>query len=188
MPSSVPAEVRERLEPVRLLVLDVDGVLTDGSLIYSADGEDRKQFSVRDGLGIRLLLQAGVQVAIITGRASEAVRTRCLELGIRSDLIVLGSRDKGADLERIESLLDIRDRLEIAAMGDDLPDLPLLARAGFAACPADAAPEVAAASDLVCGAEGGRGAVRELAELLLKSQRKWLEQIDGWLKPGMQRR
>ena len=116
MPSRVPAEVRENLERVRLLVLDVDGVLTDGSLIYSADGEEYKQFSVRDGLGIRLLLQAGVQVAIITGRASEAVRTRCEELGIRSDLIVLGSKDKGADLDRMESLLDIRDRLEIAAV------------------------------------------------------------------------
>jgi len=188
MPSRVPAEVRQNLERVRLLVLDVDGVLTDGTLIYSVDGEERKQFSVRDGLGIRLLLQAGVQVAIITGRGSEIVRTRCEELGIRSDLIVLGSRDKGADLDRIESLLDIRDRLEVAAMGDDLPDLPLLARAGFAACPADAAPEVAAASDLVCGAEGGRGAVRELAEILLKSQSKWLDQIDCWLTPGMQRR
>jgi len=188
MPSRVPAEVRERLEPVRLLVLDVDGVLTDGTLIYSADGEDRKSFSVRDGLGIRLLLQAGVQVAVITGRTSEAVRMRCQELGIRDELIVLGSRDKGADLDRIESLLEIRDSGEIAAMGDDLPDLPMLARAGFAACPSDAAPEVVAACDLVCGAEGGRGAVRELAELLLKAQRKWMEQIDGWLTPGMQRR
>jgi len=188
MPSPVPAEVRENLEHVRLLVLDVDGVLTDGSLVYSADGEDRKQFSVRDGLGMRLLLQAGVQIAIITGRSSEVVRRRCEELGIRHDLIALGSRNKGADLDRMKSLLDIRDRREIAAMGDDLPDLPLLARAGFAACPADAAPEVVAACDLVCGAEGGHGAVRELAELLLKAQRKWLEQINRWLTPGMQRR
>ncbi len=188
MPSRVPAHVRQSLERIRLLVLDVDGVLTDGSLIYSADGECHKRFSVRDGLGMRLLLQAGVQIAIITGRTSEAVRTRCEELGVRGDLIVLGSKDKGADLDRIESSLDIRDRMEVAAMGDDLPDLPLLARAGFAACPADAAPEVVAASDLVCGAEGGRGAVRELAELLLKAQRKWLDQIDGWLTPGMQRR
>ncbi len=73
-------------------------------------------------------------------------------------------------------------------MGDDLPDLPMLARAGFAACPADAAPEVAAACDLVCGADGGRGAVRELAELLLKAQGKWMEQVGKWVTPGMQRR
>ncbi len=187
MPSRLPTDVRERLERVRLLVLDVDGVLTDGTLIYSTDGEDRKQFSVRDGLAIRLLLQAGVQVAVITGRSSEVVTTRCRELGVRSELILVGSRDKNADLDRIERLLGIEDRTEIAAMGDDLPDLPMLARAGFAACPADAAPEVAAACDLVCGAVGGRGAVRELAELLLKAQGKWMEQVGDWVTPGMQR-
>ena len=188
MPSRLPADVRERLERVRLLVLDVDGVLTDGTLIYSPDGEDRKRFSVRDGLAIRLLLKAGIEIAVITGRSSEAVNTRCGELGVRSELIVLGSRDKGADLDRIEGLLGIGSSAEIAVMGDDLPDLPLLARAGFAACPADAAPEVIAACDLVCGAVGGRGAVRELGELLLKAQGKWMEQVGGWVTPGMQRR
>ncbi len=188
MPSRLPTDVRERLERVRLLVLDVDGVLTDGTLIYSADGEDKKRFSVRDGLAIRLLLKAGIQIAVITGRSSEAVNTRCSELGVRSELIVLGSRDKGVDLDRIEGLLDIGDKAEIAVMGDDLPDLPLLARAGFAACPADAVPEVVAACDLVCGAMGGRGAVRELAELLLKAQGKWMEQVGDWVTPGMQRR
>ena len=187
MPSRLPTDVRERLERVRLLVLDVDGVLTDGILIYSADGEDRKQFSVRDGLAIHLLLQAGIQIAVITGRSSEVVTTRCRELGMQPELIFLGSRDKNADLDRIEQLLGIKDRAEIAAMGDDLPDLPMLARAGFAACPADAAPEVAAACDLVCGAVGGRGAVRELAELLLKAQGKWMEQVGDWVTPGIQR-
>ncbi len=188
MPSRLPTDVRERLERVRLLVLDVDGVLTDGTLIYSADGEDKKRFSVRDGLAIRLLLKAGIQIAVITGRSSEAVNTRCSELGVRSELIVLSSRDKGVDLDRIEGLLDIGDKAEVAVMGDDLPDLPLLARAGFAACPADAVPEVVAACDLVCGAMGGRGAVRELAELLLKAQGKWMEQVGDWVTPGMQRR
>ena len=187
MPSRLPTDVRERLERVRLLVLDVDGVLTDGTLIYSADGEEYKQFSVRDGLAIRLLLQAGVQVAVITGRSSEVVTTRCRELGVQSEFIVLGSRDKNADLDRIERLLGIEDRTEIAAMGDDLPDLPMLLRAGFTACPADAAPEVAAACDLVCGAVGGRGAVRELAEILLKAQGKWMEQVGDWVTQGIQR-
>ena len=188
MPSHLPTDVRERLERVRLLVLDVDGVLTDGTLVYSKDGEDRKRFSARDGLAIRLLLKAGIEIAVITGRSSEVVNTRCGELGVRPELIVLGSRDKNADLERIERSLGIEDRTEIAAMGDDLPDLPLLARAGFAACPADAAPEVIAACDLVCGAVGGRGAVRELGELLLKAQGKWMEQVGDWVTPGMQRR
>lgn len=183
MPSRVPTEIRHRLEPIRLLVLDVDGVLTDGSLSYSSTGEDRKTFSVRDGLGIRLLLEAGIQVAVISGRSSEAVSCRCRELGIRSELIVLGSKDKVADLERIQKLLDVVD-LEVAAMGDDLPDIPLLERAVFTACPADAAPEVVAVCDLVCGAMGGRGAVREFVELILKVQSKWMDVVGKWVGQG----
>jgi 3-deoxy-D-manno-octulosonate 8-phosphate phosphatase (KDO 8-P phosphatase) len=186
MPSRLPADVRARLEPIRLVVLDGDGVLTDGTLIYSADGEDRKCFSVRDGLAIRLLLRAGIQVAVISGRSSQAVVARCSELGVRSELIVVGSQDKPSDLDRMEELLQISDA-EVAAMGDDLPDLPLLARAAFAACPTDAAPEVIAACDLVCGAEGGRGAVRELAEVVLKGQGRWTDLVSDWVTPGMQR-
>ncbi len=186
MPSRVPADVREKLEPIRLVVLDVDGVLTDGSLVYGPNGEVNKVFSVRDGLAIRLLLRAGVQVAVISGRSSEAVIARCSELGVRSELIVVGSRDKTADLDRMEDLLQLGDA-DVAAMGDDLPDLPLLARAGFAACPADAAPEVIAACDLVCGADGGRGAVRELAEVVLKGQGSWTDLVSDWVTPGIQR-
>jgi 3-deoxy-D-manno-octulosonate 8-phosphate phosphatase (KDO 8-P phosphatase) len=186
MPSRLPTEVREKVELIRMVVLDVDGVLTDGTLIYSAGGEDRKRFSVRDGLAIRLLLRAGIQVAVISGRPSEAVVERCSELGVRSELIVVGSQDKSADLDRMEGVLQLADA-EVAVMGDDLPDLPLLARAGFAACPADAAPEVIAACDLVCGAEGGRGAVRELAEFILKGQERWFDLVSAWVTPGMQR-
>ncbi len=185
MPSTVPSGIRHLLEPVRLLVLDVDGVLTDGSLSYSSQGEDRKVFSARDGLAIRLLLEEGVQVAMISGRSSEAVTVRCTELGVRSEMIILGSKDKVADLERLEKLLDVVD-LEVAAMGDDLPDLPLLNRAVFTACPADAAPEVMAACDLVCGASGGRGAVREFAELILKVKGKWTGIVEKWVAQGTQ--
>ncbi len=186
MPSRLPADVRHRLEPIRLLVLDVDGVLTDGTLIYSPEGEDRKRFSVRDGLAIRLLLQAGTEVAVLSGRSSESVAARCRELGMRAELVVQGSRDKAADLDRIEKMLGVADR-EVAAMGDDLPDLPLLTRVGFAACPADAAPEVMAVCDLVCGADGGRGAVREFAELLLKAQGRWSQLVSEWVAPEVQR-
>ncbi len=185
MPSTVPSGIRHLLEPVRLLVLDVDGVLTDGSLSYSSQGEDRKVFSARDGLAIRLLLEEGVQVAMISGRSSEAVTVRCTELGVRSEMIILGSKDKVADLERLEKLLDVVD-LEVAAMGDDLPDLPLLNRAVFTACPADAAPEVIATCDLVCGAPGGRGAVREFAELILKVKGKWTGIVEKWVAQGTQ--
>jgi len=186
MPSRLPADVRHRLEPIKVVVLDVDGVLTDGTLIFSAEGEVLKRFSVRDGLAVRLLLDAGIDVAVLSGRTSDAVTVRCTELGMREELIIQGSRDKSADLDRIEELLGLEDR-EVAAMGDDLPDLPMLARAGFAACPADAAPEVMAACDLVCGAVGGRGAVREVAEVLLKAQRRWMGQVGSWVTPGMQR-
>jgi 3-deoxy-D-manno-octulosonate 8-phosphate phosphatase (KDO 8-P phosphatase) len=161
------------------LVLDVDGVLTDGTLVYSDAGEDRKAFSVRDGLAIRILLHAEIQVVVLSGRASKAVGKRCTELGVRPECIILGSTDKSADLDRIEELLGVSDD-QLAAMGDDLPDLPMLARAGFSACPADAVPEVVAACDLVCGAAGGRGAVREFAEVLLKAQGRWLQQIEKW--------
>jgi 3-deoxy-D-manno-octulosonate 8-phosphate phosphatase (KDO 8-P phosphatase) len=180
MPSRLPGHVRERLEPIRLLVLDVDGVLTDGSLLLGPDGEEIKRFYVRDGLAIRLLLDAGIQVAVVTGRRSEAVTARCRELGIRDDLVLQGSKEKAADLDALLRLLELR-RDQVAAMGDDLPDLPMLRRAGFSACPAGAAPEVLAACHLVCGAGGGRGAVRELAELILKSQRRWQDGISRWI-------
>ena len=180
MPSHLPQDVRRRLEPIRLLVLDVDGVLSDGSLWYGPDGEALKRFHVRDGLAIRLLLEAGLHVAVISGRASEAVARRCRDLGIDESLVLQGSRDKSADLDRLEAVLGVADA-QVAAVGDDLPDLPLLGRVAFAACPADAAPEVAAACDHVCRNEGGHGAVREVAELVLKAQGRWLPATEHWL-------
>ena len=104
---------------------------------------------------------------------------------MRDDLVVVGSTDKGADLDRLQDILGLSDS-EVAAMGDDLPDLPLLARAAFAACPTDAAPEVIATCDLVCGAEGGRGAVREFAEVVLKAQGRWTGLVSEWVSPGAQ--
>jgi len=183
MPSHLPTEVRRRLEPIRLLVLDVDGVLTDGVLVYGSAGEAVKRFHVRDGLALHLLGQAGVNVAVISGRRSEAVAIRCREIGLRDELVIQGSRDKSADLDALIGILAIEDDA-VAAMGDDLPDLPLLRRAGFAACPADAAPEVVAVCHHICGTEGGRGAVREVAELILKAQGRWQELTAHWSGPG----
>jgi len=185
MPSRLPGHVRARIEPIRLLVLDVDGVLTDGTLYYSPSGEEIKGFSVRDGLGIRMLLDAEIEVAVITGRSSAALARRCRDLRLRDELVVQGSRDKDADLDRVEQLLGVADH-QVAAMGDDLPDLPMLGRAGFSACPADAVPEVVASCDHVCGSQGGRGAVREVAELLLKAQRRWQGQAGRWLGHGQE--
>lgn len=182
MPSRLPGHVRERLTPIRVVVLDVDGVLTDGNLYYSSRGEEVKQFSVRDGLAIRLLLEAGISVAIITGRRSQALTMRCDDLGMDPDLVIQGSRHKRADLGRFMERLNLTSP-EVAVMGDDLPDLPMIEMAGCSACPSDAAPEVIAASDVVCGAPGGGGAVREFAELLLKAQRLWQEQVGRWIGP-----
>ena len=179
MPSRLPAHVRKRLEQVRLLVLDVDGVLTDGTLVFTATGETAKRFHVRDGLGIRLLMSAGIEVAVVTGRRSDAVTVRCRELGLRDDLVLQGSRDKAQHLDQLERDLELSDH-QVAAMGDDLPDIPMLSRVGFAACPVNASPEVAAVCHLVCGTEGGRGAVREVAEVILKVQGRWQEQVDRW--------
>jgi 3-deoxy-D-manno-octulosonate 8-phosphate phosphatase (KDO 8-P phosphatase) len=182
MPSRLPGHVRARLDPIRLLVLDVDGVLTDGILLYGPNGEEMKRFSVRDGLAVRMLRAAGIEVGVITGRTTDALATRCRDLGVREDLVIQGSRGKSADLDRLELRLELADH-QIAAMGDDLPDVPMLERAGFAACPADAAPEVAAVCDLVCGAPGGRGAVREVAELVLKARGLWQAQVGRWIGP-----
>ena len=183
MPSHVPHDLRRALEPIRLLVLDVDGVLTDGTLVYGSSGEELKRFHVRDGLAIWLLQKVGVRVAIISGRSSEAVVARCRDLGIADELVIQGSRDKDADLDLVASAVGVQDH-EIAAMGDDVQDLPLLARAGFTACPADAVPEVQATSAYVCRADGGHGAVREVGELILKAQRRWTDQVSHWLEAG----
>lgn len=181
MPSRLPHDVRCSLDPIRLLVLDVDGVLTDGILHYGPDGEIGKGFNVRDGLGIRLLLDAGISVGVISGRAGGATERRLLELGLEPKMIVLGSRNKVGDLEKIQKVAGGVTDAETAAIGDDLPDLPILMRAGFSACPADSAPDVAAVCDLVCGFAGGRGAVREVAELILKARNQWSAVVRKWM-------
>lgn len=184
MPSHLPTEVRKRLRPIRLLILDVDGVLTDGTLIFGPEGWRAKSFNTRDGLGIRLLEQSGIAVGVISGRAEESVGDRLQELGVDPARIVLGSRDKGADLKRIQEAAGGVGDAETAVVGDDLPDLRILMRAGFSACPADAAPDVAAICDLVCGTPGGRGAVREVAEMILKGQGRWTGLVRKWKDRG----
>ncbi len=181
MPSHLPFDVRRRLKPIRLLVLDVDGVLTDGSLLYGAEGCIGKSFSVRDGLGIRLLMECGITVAVISGRSEPAVSVRLMELGLEPALVALGSRDKVEDLSLIQAAAGGIKDSQTAVMGDDLPDLPILLRSGFSACPADAAPDVAAVCDLICGRPGGHGAVREVAEVILKGQGRWSGLVKRWM-------
>ncbi len=152
------------LAKIRLLILDVDGVLTDGRLYFGGSGETLKVFHVRDGHGIKLLLTAGVEVAALSGRRSSAVAVRMRELKVRH--VVQGCGDKVAALHRLSRRLNI-DPLQCACLVDDTPDLPLMSAVGLAAAVADAHPVVLSAAHWVAEAEGGRGAVRELCDALL---------------------
>ena len=161
------ANLLERARRVRLLVLDVDGVLTDGRLHISAMGEEVKIFHVRDGSGLVALQRAGVAVAIISGRASAAVTHRALELGIAH--VRQGISDKGAALDALRVELGLGQH-EVACVGDDTPDIPMFDRAGIAIAVADAHPAAAARAHWVTQARGGRGAVREICDLLLAAR------------------
>jgi 3-deoxy-D-manno-octulosonate 8-phosphate phosphatase (KDO 8-P phosphatase) len=158
--------VLERARAIRLLVLDVDGVLTDGRLFISAAGEELKVFHVRDGSGLVAIQRAGITVAIISGRDSPAVTRRAKELGIRH--VHQGVADKGALLDRLLGELGIAAE-ETACVGDDTPDAPMLRRAGLAIGVADAHPALLAAAHWVTRSSGGQGAVREVCDLLLSA-------------------
>ena len=163
--------VTERqLAKIRLLALDVDGVMTDGSIIIGQEGELCKHFDARDGMGISLALRHGIQVALITGRHSEIVLHRAMELGISS--VYENVIYKGKTLEQASKELDVPLE-ETAFMGDDLNDLPAFGRAAVTFAPADAAPEVRQRAMLVSDRNGGRGAVRDVIERILKAKGLW---------------
>jgi 3-deoxy-D-manno-octulosonate 8-phosphate phosphatase (KDO 8-P phosphatase) len=159
--------VLERARRIRLLVLDVDGVLTDGRLYIAAAGEELKVFHVRDGSGLVAIQRAGVTVAIISGRDSAAVTRRAGELGIRH--VYQGVADKGAQLDQLLGELGVSPE-ETACVGDDTPDAPMLRRAGLAIGVADAHPALLAAAHWVTRSNGGQGAVREVCDLLLSAR------------------
>ena len=158
--------VLERARRVRLLVLDVDGVLTDGRLFVSASGEELKVFHVRDGSGLVAVQRAGLTVAIVSGRDSEAVNRRARELGIQH--VIQGVADKAVALGILAERLGVRPE-EIACVGDDTPDLPMLRLAGLAIAVADAHPALQPEVHWVTRAAGGHGAVREVCDLLLSA-------------------
>jgi 3-deoxy-D-manno-octulosonate 8-phosphate phosphatase (KDO 8-P phosphatase) len=157
------------LSGIRLLVLDVDGVLTDGRLHYGSAGETGKTFHVRDGYGIKAVLAAGIAVAVISGRRSPAVARRCRELGIRH--LHQGVADKAPVLARLLASLDMAAR-DCACVGDDRPDVPLLLQAGFAVAVADSHPDALAVAHRRTRQPGGSGAVREVCDWLLAARRR----------------
>jgi 3-deoxy-D-manno-octulosonate 8-phosphate phosphatase (KDO 8-P phosphatase) len=165
-----------RASRIRLLVLDVDGVLTDGGLFVSASGEEAKRFHVHDGLALVAARKAGLQIAILSARASAAVTRRMTELGVGE--VHQGVTDKAAALDALRERLGLAVG-EVAMMGDDLPDLPAMACAGLALAPANAAAEVKRAAHWVARRGGGDGAVREAVEMLLKSRRAWPPRPEG---------
>lgn len=164
-----PSNLTERLAAVRLVVLDVDGVLTDGSITYIGDAEGQT-FNVKDGLGIKLLQRAGVEVAWITGRGCAVTEKRAAELGVTELHMEVGNK--------LRCLLDVQERLEMRTdetlvMGDDLPDLRMRPAAALLACPANAVQEVRELADWRSSFNGGRGAVRDLCEALLRARDAW---------------
>lgn len=160
---------------IRLLLLDVDGIMTDGRIVYDNNGVESKAFDVKDGHGIKLLQRVGIRVGIITGRQSEVVSLRARELGI--EILYQGAKDKLVPYREILQKLQLQDT-EVAYMGDDVIDLPILRRVGFAATVADACEDVKPLVHRVTSREGGRGAVREVCDLLLKEAGLW-EQVAG---------
>ena len=159
-----------RASRVRLLVLDVDGVLTDGGLLVSAGGEEIKRFHVHDGLALVAARAADLRIAILSSRASAAVTRRMAELGVSE--VHQGVADKAAALDALRERLGLAVG-EVAMMGDELPDLSAMARAGLALAPANAVAEVKRAAHWVARRRGGDGAVREAVEMLLKARRAW---------------
>jgi 3-deoxy-D-manno-octulosonate 8-phosphate phosphatase (KDO 8-P phosphatase) len=166
----ISAALRKKAAKIRLLLLDVDGVLTDGAIIIDDRGVETKQFHVRDGQGISLLMRSGVDVGFVTGRRSKVIRHRARDLGVR--LVYQGLADKLACYEEIKRNHDLKDD-QIAYVGDDLIDLPVLRRVGLAVSVADGWSELSSTVDYTTEERGGRGAVREVAELLLRAQKKW---------------
>lgn len=159
--------LEQKAAEIKLAVFDVDGVLTDGRIYTGPDGESLKVTHVQDGLGLKLLRKAGIAVAVISGRESPALRTRLDELGIEHAF--LGDDNKGTIFDQLLGQLQLQAE-QAACMGDDLPDLPLLERAGLALTVPDAHPDVMAAADWISKRGGGNGAVREACDLILAAQ------------------
>ena len=169
------------LQKIKLLALDVDGVLTDGSIYISPAGEVFKGFNAKDGMGISCALRSGLQIAVITGRQSPIVERRCEELGIT--LLQQGVKDKRLALQQMAQELGLV-REEIAYMGDDLNDIPAFKASGLNIVPADAAMEVLAVANIITKASGGRGAVREAITMILAAQDNWNVIVNSYLNAG----
>jgi 3-deoxy-D-manno-octulosonate 8-phosphate phosphatase (KDO 8-P phosphatase) len=162
----------EKIRRVKILILDVDGVLTDGRIVIDDAGLESKQFDVRDGHGLKMLMRCGIGVVLLTGRRSRVVEHRAADLGI--------AEVHQGILNKAEAFAEILKRREMApeesaCVGDDVVDIPLLRRTGFSVAVADAVPEARAIADYVTEHRGGRGAVREVCEVIMRAQNRWTD-------------
>lgn len=176
MPLEFKVQTLLAAQDVRVAFFDVDGVLTDGGVYFSEQGETLKRFSILDGYGLKLLRQAGITPAVVTGRDSKPLRVRLQALGIEH--VRYGTEDKLPAAQAILALLGL-DWLQAAAIGDDWPDLPVLSRVGFAAAPVNAHAEVRAIAHHVTTARGGEGAAREFCDLLLTATGHYRRLLDA---------
>ena len=172
-----PPELLLAAQDIRVAFFDVDGVLTDGGLYLSAEGEMLKRFHILDGLGLKLLQQAGITPVVITGRDSQPLRARLAALGVTH--VHYGTEDKAPAARKTLAALGL-DWPQAAAIGDDWPDLPVLRRCGFAAAPANAHAEVKAAAAYVTTAAGGHGAAREFCDLLLVASGRYAQLLEQY--------
>ena len=170
--------MKERLANIKLLLLDVDGVLTDAGIIYTDSGEQIKKFNAKDGLGIKLLMEAGVKVGIITALSSKALEHRCQKLGI--SLLFAGIENKSKVLKSIISQTGINPE-NMVFVGDDLIDLPVMKQVGVSFCVADACDDVKKHCDIITNLKGGHGAVREVCERILKAKGLWRDILNKYL-------
>lgn len=168
--------IEEEASRIKLVIMDVDGVMTDGGIIYNDRGEEIKCFNVKDGQGLRLLMDAGIEVAIITGRESGAVEHRARDLEIKH--VFQGIKDKGSICAKLLEQKGLK-KDQVCCIGDDLPDIPMFYHAGLAVAVSDAAKEVRDAASYVTRNPGGKGAVREVCELILKALGSWPRNINA---------
>ena len=170
MDISIDAKTMAMIKNIKLLILDVDGVMTDGRIVIDDLGNEEKNFDVRDGHGVKLLMRYGIDVIFLTGRKSKVVEYRAHDLGVKE--CYQGAKNK---LKKLQEILEWKALEEhcVAYMGDDLIDIPVLNRVGFSVAVADACKEVRDAADYVTRQKGGKGAVREVCEIILKAQDKW---------------
>lgn len=173
--------IEKAAQVIKLLVLDVDGVMTDGSIYLDAEQELFKSFNAKDGMGISCAVRCGLQVAIITGRCSPIIRKRAAELGIGE--VCENVKDKRSALARLLQNYNL-SLAETAYIGDDLNDLPVLTQVGLACAPADAAEEVKQICHFVSEKNGGRGAVRQVAEFILSARGDWEKIVNSYLQEG----